>query len=88
MTLAGALLLAIGAAMYARGLIYTLRPTGRIAEKRKRKNLKYGMPTDMSLFGRRLRRLAFLVALAGAWLVAWQLSGDVGAAAPLVERTA
>lgn len=74
---AGVFLLLLGAAMVTRGLIYTLRPTGKIAEKRKRKNLKYGMPTDMRVFGKRVRRLGLLLALAGGWLVAWDLSDDV-----------
>lgn len=74
---AGASLLVLGALMATRGLIYTLRPTGKMAEKRKRKNLKYGMPTDMRLFGKRVRRLGLLLALTGGWLVAWDLSDDV-----------
>ncbi len=79
-----ACLLLLGAAMMTRGLIYTLRPTGSIAEKRKRKNLKYGMPTDMRVFGKRVRRLGLLIALAGGWLLAWDLADDV-TPAPVVE---
>jgi hypothetical protein len=77
---AGLLLLLFGAAMATRGFIYTRWPTGKIAEKRKRKNLKYGMPTDMRVFGKRIRRLGLLIALAGGWLVAWDLSDDVPSA--------
>lgn len=81
----GLCLVSLGGAMIARGLIYMLRPDGGIAEKRKRKNLKYGMPTDMRVFGRRVRRLGVLVALSGGWLVAWELSDDVGAADDVVD---
>lgn len=83
---AGVLLLLLGAAMATRGLIYMRWPTGKMAAKRKRKNLKYGMPTDMRVFGKRIRRLGFLIALAGAWLVAWELSDDV-AGPPVEERS-
>lgn len=85
MIVLGLCLLFVGGVMAARGLIYGLRPEGAIAEKRRRKNLKYGMPTDMRVFGRRVRRLGVLVALAGGWLLAWELSDDVSSAALVVE---
>lgn len=72
----GGFLMALGLTMWTRGMIYTLRPQGKIAEKRKRKNLKYGFTTDMKLFGRKIRRLGFLLTLFGALGVAWSTSGS------------
>lgn len=76
MNYVGGFVLALGLIMWTRGLIYTLRPNGKIAEKRKRKNLKYGFTTDMKRFGRKVRRLGFLLSLTGAGVVAWQASAE------------
>jgi hypothetical protein len=73
----GGILIALGLLMWTRGMIYTLWPQGKIAEKRKRKNLKYGFTTDMKLFGRKIRRLGFLLALFGLLAAAWIFSGQV-----------
>lgn len=73
----GGVFIALGFTMWARGMIYTLRPQGKIAEKRKRKNLKYGFTTDMKVFGRKIRRLGFMLTLLGALAVAWTTSGEV-----------
>lgn len=69
-------LLLLGLTMYARGLIYTLRPSGGMAEKRKKKNLKYGFTTDMAVFGRKVRRLGFIVSLVAGGLLAWDLAAE------------
>ncbi|MFZ9887172.1 MAG: hypothetical protein ACO3JL_06695 [Myxococcota bacterium] len=78
---AGFVLLVVGGLMMMRGSIYRWWPDGAIAEKRRRKNLRYGMTTDMTAFGGRLRRLGYLVALTGAWLLAWPASYAVPPAA-------
>lgn len=70
----GTPLLLLGLTMMTRGWIYTVRPDGPIAEKRKRVNLKRGFTTDMKLFGRRVRRIGLLTALVGGALLGWQLS--------------
>lgn len=67
-------LLLLGLTMLARGWIYTLKPNGKMAEKRKRRNLKVGFTTDMKLFGRKIRRLGLLLALGGSGLVGWHFS--------------
>ena len=67
--------LLLGVTMWTRGLIYTLRPDGKMAEKRKRRNLRVGFPTDMVLFGRKVRRLGFLIAIISAGAIAWHYSG-------------
>jgi hypothetical protein len=64
----------LGLTMMTRGWIYTLRPDGKMAEKRKRRNLRVGFSTDMKLFGRRVRRIGLMLALIGGALVGWWLS--------------
>lgn len=81
MIYAGAVILTFGLTMWTRGLIYTLRPEGKMAEKRKKRNLKVGFTTDMKVFGRKVRRLGFLIVLVGGGILAWHFSGEVGAAA-------
>ena len=70
----GAPILALGLLMMMRGWIYFLWPDGKIAEKRKRRNLKAGFTTDMKVFGRKIRRLGLMIALVGGGLVAWNVS--------------
>ena len=71
---AGIPILVFGLLMMTRGWIYTLRPDGKMAEKRKRRNLKVGFTTDMKLFGRKVRRLGLMIAIVGGALVGWALS--------------
>lgn len=67
----------LGLMMLIRGWIYTLRPNGRMAEKRKRRNLKVGFTTDMKVFGRKVRRVGLILAIVGSGLVGWHFSQDV-----------
>ncbi len=78
-TLLLSLLLALGLLMYVRGLIYSMRPDGPMAKKRQKKNLKYGMSTDMLVFGKKVRRLGFMIALGGGIALAYLHAGDDGA---------
>ena len=64
----------LGLTMMARGWIYTVRPDGPIAAKRKKRNLQRGFTTDMKLFGRKVRRLGLMLLLLGGFLIGWQLS--------------
>ena len=75
MLYASAPFLLLGLAMLTRGWIYTLWPNGKVAEKRKRRNLKVGFTTDMKLFGRRIRRLGLMITLVGAALAGWHFAG-------------
>lgn len=70
----GVPVLLFGVLMLARGWIYTLWPEGKMAQKRKRRNLKVGFTTDMKLFGRKVRRLGLMIALVGGALLGWSLS--------------
>lgn len=85
----GIAVLVLGLTMLLRGWIYTLKPNGRMAEKRKRRNLKVGFTTDMKLFGRKIRRLGLLLALGGSGMVGWHLSAapEGTAAASAAEAT-
>jgi hypothetical protein len=66
-------ILLLGLMMMTRGWIYTLRPDGKMAEKRKRRNLKVGFTTDMKLFGRKVRRLGLMLAIVGGGVLSWKL---------------
>lgn len=70
----GAPVLLYGLLMMTRGWIYTFRPDGKMAQKRKRRNLKVGFTTDMKLFGRKVRRLGLMLAIVGGGLLSWKLS--------------
>ena len=70
----GVPLLLLGLTMMVRGWVYTLRPDGKMAEKRKRRNLKVGFTTDMKLFGRKVRRMGLLTLIIGGGLVSWKLT--------------
>jgi hypothetical protein len=72
--IAGTPLLVLGLIMLVRGWVYTLRPDGAMAMKRKQRNLRVGFPTDMKRFGRRVRRLGLILSLIGGGLVGWQAS--------------
>jgi hypothetical protein len=61
----GGVFVALGGTMFFRGLIYTLKPDGAMALKRKQVNLRRGFTTDMKVFGRKVRRLGFIIASIG-----------------------
>ena len=71
---AGIPFILLGLTMMTRGWIYTLRPDGKMAEKRKRRNLRVGFSTDMKVFGRRVRRIGLMLAIVGGALVGWWFS--------------
>ncbi len=74
----------LGLMMLVRGWIYTLKPNGKMAEQRKRRNLKVGFTTDMKLFGRKVRRLGLILVIVGAALVGWHFSSQEPAADAMV----
>ena len=83
----GAPILLFGLLMLTRGWVYTLSPNGKMAEKRKRRNLKVGFTTDMKLFGRKVRRLGLLIALVGGGMIGWHLSEGAPAEATPADST-
>ena len=58
-----------GALAFTRGWIYTLRPEGPMAIKRREKNIDKGFPSDMKYFGKRVRRFGYLCLLIGGGLI-------------------
>jgi hypothetical protein len=82
----GAPIALLGVTMMIRGWVYTLRPDGGMAKKRQKVNLKRGFTTDMKIFGRKVRRLGLMLALAGATMIGWHFSQDAdGSAATDVQ---
>lgn len=77
----------LGLTMMVRGWVYTLRPDGPMAAKRKKVNLKRGFTTDMKVFGRKVRRLGLILMLLGAFLVGWQRSLEADAHDAAVAAT-
>jgi hypothetical protein len=65
----GGIFIALGGTMFLRGLIYTLKPDGAMALKRKQVNLRRGFTTDMKVFGRKVRRLGFIIASVGGLML-------------------
>ena len=65
---------ALGLTMMTRGFIYTFWPDGKMALKRQKKNLRVGFTTDMKIFGRKVRRLGWILAIVGGSLIGWHLS--------------
>lgn len=76
-------ILLFGLLMLTRGWVYTLKPNGKMAEKRKRRNLKVGFTTDMKLFGRKIRRLGLLIVIVGSGMIGWHLSATPTESAPV-----
>ena len=72
----------LGLTMMVRGSVYIMRPESKMTEKRKRRNLKVGFTTDMKLFGKKVRRTGFIVALVGAGICGWNFAGSTEAPAP------
>lgn len=70
----------VGGVMMFRGWNYSLHPDGPRAQKRKAKNLELGFPTDMKMFGRKVRRLGTIMVLVGVGFAAlgqWSRGADV-----------
>ena len=84
----GVPLVLLGLTMMTRGWIYTLRPDGAIAAKRKKVNLKRGFTTDMKIFGRKVRRLGLLLVLVGATLIGWHRASVADQASTAPSLTA
>jgi hypothetical protein len=64
-TVLGSLLVFFGAVMMFRGWNYYLHPEGPRALQRKAKNVELGFPTDMKVFGKKVRRLGTILTVLG-----------------------
>lgn len=70
----GALIALFGLPFLVRGWIFTLRPEGPTSEKAKERNLRMGLETDMKKWGRKVRRMGFMIVVLGGGLIAWGVS--------------
>ena len=67
----GGLFLALGLPFLIRGWIFFLRPDHPVSLKAKERNMKMGLETDMKKWGRRVRRIGFLLCAVGGGLTYW-----------------
>ena len=67
----GSFIALLGSPFLVRGWIFFLRPEHPISLRAKERNLRLGLETDMKKWGRRIRRLGFLIVAAGAGLIFW-----------------
>ncbi|MBI4820927.1 MAG: hypothetical protein HY791_31980 [Deltaproteobacteria bacterium] len=67
----GLILLTFGLPFFVRGLIFTRRPDHRLTLKAKQRNLRLGLDSDMTRWGKRIRRFGFLMMVVGGTLAAF-----------------
>jgi hypothetical protein len=64
----GSLIVLVGLPFLIRGWIFFLRPEHAISKQAQERNLRLGLETDMKRWGRRVRRMGFLIVAVGAAL--------------------
>lgn len=69
----GIVILALGLPFLIRGWIFTLRPQHPITLHAKERNMRLGLETDMKIWGRKVRRLGFILVALSLALIAWGL---------------
>lgn len=65
---AGSLVLVVGVPFLVRGWIFFLKPEHAVSLKARERNLRLGIETDMKKWGRRVRRMGFMLTLSGVAL--------------------
>ena len=65
----GSLVLLLGLPFLIRGWIFFLKPEHTISLQAKERNLRMGLETDMKIWGRKVRRIGFLLCATGLALV-------------------
>lgn len=65
----GGLILLLGLPFLIRGWIFYLKPEHTISLQAKERNLRMGLETDMKVWGRKVRRIGFLLCATGGALV-------------------
>ncbi|MBI5497671.1 MAG: hypothetical protein HY904_21865 [Deltaproteobacteria bacterium] len=65
----GGMFAGLGAVMMGRGWNYFLHPEGPRALKRRARNVELGFPTDMRVFGRKVRRMGTILVITGGVLI-------------------
>lgn len=67
----GTLLALIGLPFLIRGWIFTLKPEHALALRTKERNMRLGLETNMKVWGRRVRRIGFILCSVGTALILW-----------------
>jgi hypothetical protein len=68
---AGSVLALLGLPFLFRGWMFTLKPEHAISLRAKERNMRLGLETNMRLWGRRVRRIGFILVTSGGALIAW-----------------
>lgn len=68
---AGSLLALLGVPFLIRGWIFTLKPEHALSLRAKERNMRLGLETNMKVWGRRVRRIGFILCTTGGLLIAW-----------------
>lgn len=71
LTVLGVVLMLLGAPFLVRGWLFTLRPDHAATLRARERNLRLGLETDMKAWGRRVRRMGFILCVSGALVAAW-----------------
>jgi hypothetical protein len=65
----GSLILLVGVPFLIRGWIFTLKPEHKISLQARERNLRLGLETNMKVWGRKVRRVGFILcAIGGTFL--------------------
>lgn len=64
----GSIIFVLGLPFLIRGWIFYLRPEHAVSLKARERNMRLGMETDMKKWGRRVRRMGFIICLTGGLL--------------------
>ncbi len=72
----GAIILLLGLPFLIRGWIFFLKPESSVSLHAKERNLRLGLETDMKKWGRRVRRLGFMLVAIGGGLTYWGLTSQ------------
>lgn len=65
----GSLIALLGLPFFIRGLIFSLKPEHPVSLKARERNLRLGLEINMKVWGRKVRRLGFLILLVGGVLI-------------------
>ena len=64
----GSLILLLGLPFLIRGWMFTLKPEHPVSLRARERNLRLGLEADMRVWGRKVRRVGFLLVLTGGLL--------------------
>jgi hypothetical protein len=67
----GSLIALLGLPFLIRGWLFTLKPEHAVSLRAKERNMRLGLETNMKVWGRRVRRIGFILCTTGTALIAW-----------------